>query len=216
MPEPRSGERIDRAIDFALGILSPAEEQAVLEDARNDPEFESLLQRQCAEHERARANGFPGRPAAEYRRVGPRPRPWRIRAAGAAAVLVAASLGFLLWGRPTPPPEAFWIPVDVSRTTTRSSGPDSQSFRQAMQFYSDHDLDQAIAALQAVDAEGSSFDLRNLYLASAYWNSDRVNECCRVLGNIDVESLPYPWRDYARELQRLVRERLKSPGCATP
>ena len=65
MVDSRQEQMLDRAIDFSLGLLSAEEERELLERARQDPEFEDVLRRQCATRERARAEGIRGdaRPA---------------------------------------------------------------------------------------------------------------------------------------------------------
>lgn len=204
MPDFLDHDRFDHAIDFSLGLLSDEEERALLEMARHDPEFERLLQRQCAVAARARAE----HPSERKRR--PRPRVGRrlTRRVGAAAALVAVLALFLLLRSPAPPGE-YWIPVDIDWTTQRSANAISEEWRRAVESYAAHDLQTAIPALEKVRPEGAAASLRDLLLASSFFNARRPIEALEILRRIDLDSLPEPWHGYASELFSRVGQQVE-------
>ncbi len=201
MADRQSATKLERALDFALGLLNKDEERALLAEAREDPELEALIQQQCANRENARGEGLPttiSLSGTNRRRVGLR-RP-QILVAGS---LLAATLAFFFLVQPRRQPASYWLPVTEVVNIQRSAEGDGVVLRTGLDLYAAHDLTAAIAALEQAPVQGALGDLRNLYLASALLNSGHRQEARQVLGRVDVPSLPYPWRERAENLQRL-------------
>lgn len=204
MAEFPSQEMLDRAIDFSLGLLNPEEEKALLAAASQDPDLEVMIREQCKIHEQGRIEGTP---SAENRAANQAPvsrptvfqRP-RTLMLGSA---LAATLALFFLFKPQPEPALFWLPVDEVRNIQRSGGSGADAWRRGVEFYAAGDLEGAIDTLQEANVQGPLLDMRNLYLASALINADRLAEARRVLGEIDLDSLPYPWRERGYELQKL-------------
>ncbi|RKZ13677.1 hypothetical protein DRQ53_06415 [bacterium] len=198
---------LDRAVDFSLGLLSDAEQRELLEEARSDPEFEAILQEQCAARESGRATGVPGANQQEARSGHSRrrflARPRRI---AAMAALVAASVALLLVFRPQPDADLYWLPMDGALTTPRAAESLQDDWRAGVQLYATHELDAAIEVLENADAQGATAQLRDIYLASALLNDGRTAEAAEVLRRVDLASLPHPWRGYAQEIQRRLAD----------
>jgi hypothetical protein len=207
MPESSAQNKLDRAIDFSLGLLSKEEESALLSEARQDVELEAMMRQQCASQERARAEGFGSvKHSPDLRAAGPSRATWARRRLAIAASVLAASIALVLWMQLEPSPDLYWLPVDSVLSTQRSIGSEPDAFRVAIEFYAAHDLDAAIVALEHYEAQGSARDLASLYLASALLNRDRGVDATKVLDTIELESLPHPWRGYGQELEQRIQD----------
>lgn len=207
MAESSTRDKLDRAIDFSLGLLSDEEELALLQEAARDPQLESLMQQQCAARARARAEGTPVHGAHRNFRSPVAVRP---RILVAASVL-AASLALFYWLQPmSSTPELYWLPANSALSVQRSPSTTQPGWRRGVELYEARELDAAIEVLEGCQGQGASLDICNLYLASALLNSDRAEEALRVLQQIDGASLPHPWRGYNEILQRRSRAALES------
>ena len=195
--------QMDLVVDFSLGLLSSDQEQVLLAAARENPELDAMLRQQCENFERLRPLQTPQKVTqvsaqpAVVRPLFRQPRTWFWTSA------VAASLALVVWLSPGSDSNQYWLPIDEAMLVQRSDSSGNDGLRQGIEFYSAGKLPQAIVALQGAEVQGAMKDVRDIYLASALINAKRTFEAHKIMTDMDLESLPAPWRDYGYELLEL-------------
>jgi len=189
-----------------LNDLTPAGEAA---DARRHieacHECEARFVRLAREHEtlRARAPAVVGGGTERKRNS----IATRTRVLAAAAVVVAAVVVAVLAPRlarlPANDSATYWMPAEPELVTlrTRDSNDRLRILSSGIEAYERHRLDEAVRLLRDVDAEAPNDQYKiiaNLYLASALVNMRKYDEAVSSFPMIDLEYLPYRWRQQAR------------------
>ncbi len=206
MAEFGPSSKLDRAIDFSLGLLSDADEKALLREASQDAELEECMRQQCAFAERDCADIQDQPRQLPLEKASPvRPVAFRRRQVMIWGTALAASLALFLIMKPQAETKQLWLPVDDVLNITRSDDSNLAEWRRGVELYAAGDLEASIEAFQAAEVSGPTADLSNLYLASALFNAGYYADAQATLGLIEVESLPYPWRDLALELSEMLR-----------
>jgi len=204
MGDSRDRDQMDLVVDYSLGLLSSDQEKVLLATARANPELDAMLRQQCEDYRRLRASRKPRKVAVNFRtdRITPlpllrQPRTWLLTTALAASVALFVGLN------PGSDSDQYWLPVDDAMLVQRSHSAVDEGLRQGIEFYSVGELPQAITALQGAELQGAMRDVRDIYLASALINAGRPLEAHIIIEDMDLDSLPTPWRSYGYELQEL-------------
>lgn len=190
----------DRLIGWALGLNAPTPaEQTHLEG--------------CAECERRLLELRGERVRAELAAPTP-PRHVPRYLALAAMLILGVATSLWLWTSRTQPPvqQAALerrLPVDVALVEVRSSSDDAEREKllSALAAYERGDLDGAIAGFEAIDARSRYDGIRLIYLASALALVDEHRRVDAILDELDVPTLPQPWRDRAMRVEIVSAER---------
>ena len=192
----------DLVVDFAAGLLDENGRRGLLERAESDPLLEAMLRDQLELRERQKVSGIGGSALEVRRRWRPSPRWWwSLAGVGAVAILLVRP-----WsgGEAMAPDPTLWIPVDRTQVFSRSPGDAFSQLDQALVAYADRDAERAAQLLEAIQLEGGLEDLRQVYLAGAYYQLGRFDEAAEVLAGLDLTTLPQPWRAEASKIQVLV------------
>jgi len=230
----------DLCHDIVLGLVAQSDARRAAQHAMQCAPCESLLLRAATELETLRSRGTPQRqsdgifahatPSAHDRRhdTAPRRRPvltrrwfWALAAGLVLAVLLTWRTG-LRHGEST----AYWLPVETDGLQPRSESHGDTGFDTALQAYQQHDTQRALPLLQATLPDEGRDLLRRIYLASALVHTGSADQGLQVLQDLDVETLPQPWRDRClwiqidaleavgrmQEAQVLMRQLADSPG----
>lgn len=128
--------------------------------------------------------------------------------------LVAGLLVLILVRAPRPARldegPAYWLPAtgELLKLRGAHSGEADSAFWSGLDAYEAHDFRKATTLLEASRAEGGLGDLRRLHLASLHVNTGGAAATLSLLKQIDMESLPMPWRDEAHWMEYLALVRL--------
>ena len=182
----------DRLIDLAAGLVAGDERRELLAHVASCAACEARFRATCADAERARLP----RDAA---RVRPR---WAWAAAGlAAALLAVAVLVPLLRAPAATGPAAYWLPVEAEAIDLRAAPTDRDAalFAAAAAAYRAHDPERVVALLRGRAIPESQDPLKLLY-ASALVKTGAHEEARATLDELQIETLPQPFRDRAKWL----------------
>ena len=184
--------------DLVLELLSEPEREAALAHATACPECEARLRAHVAATDRARADwreraGTRGRVSALPRaRLSPaQSRGWML--ALAAALTVAVALPLIL-SRNLERGPAHWLPELGEQVRTRGGETEDPHLTTGLEAYRTHDLSLANRELTLARAEGSSEQLRRLYLANVRDQLGDPRSALDLLRSLQWRNLPEPWR----------------------
>lgn len=217
----------DVCTDVAAGLVAPAKLKLILSHVDACPECERRLMAAAGDREfirsKAEAEGWAGAhgnasvssrqaPAQSARSVTRLLRNPRF----ALPLALAAGLLIFFLARPSDvPPRAdlapYWIPATGELLKLRSAHPsDADSlFWAGLGAYERHDTAHALALLEASRAGGGLDDLRALHLASLLINAGRAGETLKLLKELEIDTLPMPWREDASWMEYLALIRLR-------
>ena len=182
----------DRLIDLAAGLVAADERRELLAHVASCAPCEARFRATCAEAERARL-------PREAARIRPR---WTWAAAGiAAALLATAFLIPLLRAPASPEPAAYWLPVEAEAVDLRAAPADRDAalFAEAAAAYRAHDAARVVALLRGRTIPESQDPLKLLY-ASALVKTGAHEEARATLEDLQIDTLPQPFRDRAKWL----------------
>lgn len=187
----------DRLIDFVNRLLPLEMEQDVLAHLRECNLCESRLKVVIRERELARTKPVPTVRDGVVLPQQPRRTPGRRVAAvvSVAAAVVAVSLWWFNARQSTP--EAYWMPIELGRTTLRSESPEADAnLGQALDSYGRQDARGTIDLLREapVPQDEMLASVQHLMLASALVNAGDYEAAIEVLEELDLPTLPLPWR----------------------
>jgi len=182
---------LDLVLDFGAGLLDEAERADVVARCRRDPAFEALLRQHLGDAEAALLDRRMVRRSNWSRWL-------RFGAPLAAAAVVVIAVTTMRPGRNEGSQE-YWIQIPWQATVSRGEA-DAEALQAGIEAYESRDLEHAIELLEPLRLQNGQEDLRRLYLASALLLSGQAQRGRRMLEELNVETLPRPWREEAERL----------------
>lgn len=194
----------EELLDLALGLCPPERAAGIMAHVRECPVCEEHLRERSRSVERARATAPVNRSSKPAGRLA-RPLRWMAPALLAAGVAFALLLPKLTGTSE----ESVWLPVEEA-PALRSEGV-SAALEAGVEAYRSRDADAAIAALERAREEGRLELIGRVLLASAYEIRGDPTRALTLLEEIDLLSIPQPWRDRARGIRDRARRALGHP-----
>lgn len=184
--------------DLVLELLSRDEREAALDHAAGCPQCEARLHAHVVAADRSRAEWrergaatSDARARAARRATTTPARDWLV--ALAAMLVVAIALPLLL-SRPLERGRAHWLPALGEEVRTREGETEDPHLHAGLEAYRTHDLATADRELSLARADGSSEQLRLLYLANVRDQRGDARAALDLLRGLQWRVLPEPWR----------------------
>lgn len=200
----------DRLLDLVHGLSSEEDTRTWLDHLRACATCEERFRAMDGDREYQRS-----KIAACHASSAPTParsRAWLLVAASVATIAIAVAVVTRV------APErsaatAHWIPVDEETLRFRSDdadgGPTHDAWYAALDAYERRDVELARVRLEEATAPAGYEDVRAIYLADVWVRIGRSAESLALLDDLDLPTLPPPWRERAL---RIVRRAEKAGG----